>query len=98
MTSDSGNITFKDNEGAQQYEVYVDGQLAGHAAYRPLDDARELPHTELKDQYEGQGLGSRLVQFALDDLRKRGLNVVPTCPFVAGYISKHPEYQDLMQG
>ncbi|MDV6373459.1 GNAT family N-acetyltransferase [Deinococcus arenicola] len=99
MTDHSaGKITLKDNEAAQQYELYVDGQLAGHAEYRPLPDARELPHTEIDGQYEGQGLGSKLVQFALDDLRGRGLNAVPTCPFVADYISKHPEYQDLVQG
>ncbi|CAM3408954.1 N-acetyltransferase domain-containing protein [Deinococcus saxicola] len=98
MTSDSQKITFRDNEAAQQYEIHMNGELAGHAEYRPLEKARELPHTELKDQFEGQGLGSRLVQFALDDLRARGLKVVPTCPFVADYIGKHPEYQDLVQG
>lgn len=96
-TSGPGEITFKDNAAAQQYELYVDGRQAGHAEYRPLPGARELPHTELDDQYGGQGLGSRLVQFALDDLRERGLKVIPTCPFVADYIGKHPEYQDLVQ-
>ncbi|QFP77071.1 GNAT family N-acetyltransferase [Deinococcus sp. AJ005] len=98
MTSNSGKITLRDNEAAQQYEVYVDGELVGYAGYRPLENARELPHTEMNSQYMGQGLGSKLVQFALDDLRKRGLNVVPTCPFIADYIGKHPEYQDLVQG
>ncbi|WP_029478299.1 GNAT family N-acetyltransferase [Deinococcus frigens] len=97
MTSDSDRITFKDNEAAQQYEVYVDGKLAGHAEYRPLSDARLLPHTEVDEQYGGQGIGSRLVKFVLDDLRERGLNAVPTCPFVADYIRKHPKYLELVQ-
>ena len=79
MTSETGEATFKDNEARQQYEVYVDGMLAGH------------------DQYEGMGLGSRLVQFALDDLRARNLNAVPTCPFVAAYIRRHPEYLELVK-
>lgn len=92
----AGEVSFKDNAAEQQYEVYVDGQLAGHAAYRPLDGSRELPHTEIDGRYEGQGLGSRLVGFALDDLRSRDLNVVPTCPFVAAYIREHPGYQELV--
>ena len=46
--------------------------------------------------FEGHGVGSRLVQGALDDLRARGLAVVPLCPFVAGFIDRHPEYADLV--
>ena len=97
MTSEPGEVKFRENEAKQQYEVYVNGQLVGHAQYRPLPEARLLPHTELDEQYEGQGLGSRLVQFALDDLRERGLNAVPTCPFVTSYIRKHPEYLGLVK-
>jgi uncharacterized protein len=47
-------------------------------------------------QFEGQGLGSRLAAFALDDVRGRGLAAVPVCPFIAGYIRKHGEYRDLV--
>jgi predicted GNAT family acetyltransferase len=36
------------------------------------------------------------VQGALDDIRARGLRVVPFCPFVAGYIRRHSEYADLV--
>lgn len=97
MTSDSDNITLKDNGAAQRYEIYVDGQLAGHAEYRPLSGARMLPHTEIDGRYENQGLGSRLIRYALDDVRERGLNAVPTCPFVSAYIRKHPEYLDLVK-
>lgn len=72
MTSPAGEVTFKANAAAQQHEVYVDGQLAGHAEYRPLEHGRKLPHNEL------------------DDLRTRGLNAVPTGPFVADSIRQHP--------
>ena len=32
----------------------------------------------------------------LDIVRAQGLTVKPLCPFVAGYIAKHPEYADLL--
>ena len=33
---------------------------------------------------------------ALEQVRARGLKVEPKCPFVAGYIGKHPEFSDLL--
>jgi predicted GNAT family acetyltransferase len=53
-------------------------------------------HTEVILAVEGKHVGSRLVQQALDDIRGRGLGVVPMCPFVRAYIERHPEYADLV--
>jgi predicted GNAT family acetyltransferase len=53
-------------------------------------------HTEIDDAFEGRGLGSILVRAALDAARSRGLAVRPDCPFVRGYIARHPEYLDLV--
>lgn len=55
-----------------------------------------LVHTDIDPGYEGRGLGSKLVAGALDDLRRRGLGVVPLCPFVAAYLRRHPEQADLV--
>jgi predicted GNAT family acetyltransferase len=73
-----------------------DGEVAGFSAYR-LDGARVVfTHTEVDDAYEGQGVGSRLVQGALDQLRDRGRSVRPDCPFVREWIDKHPAYGTLV--
>ncbi len=48
-------------------------------------------------ELEGKGVGSKLVKGALDQVRANGLNVVAQCPFVKGYIGKHPEYADLLK-
>ena len=53
-------------------------------------------HTEIAPEFEGRGLGSRLAVAALDDVRRRGLRVVPRCPFIARFIAGHAEYQDLL--
>ena len=45
----------------------------------------------------GQGIGSQLVRGLLEIARTQGLKVVAKCPFVAGYIAKHPEYADLLR-
>ncbi|SER63104.1 hypothetical protein SAMN05216188_113158 [Lentzea xinjiangensis] len=81
------------NEAQSRYEVHVDGALAGFLEYRTVGDVVALVHTEVDDAYAGQGLGGRLAKFALDDAQARGVKVSPTCPFVAKYVDKHPEYR-----
>ncbi len=85
-------IEVADNPVEQRYEIRADGELAGFTAYRERPKGLALTHTEIDDAYEGQGLGSKLVASTLDDLRSRGLEVLPICPFVKSYIERHPEY------
>jgi predicted GNAT family acetyltransferase len=85
-----------DNPDHHRYEIHVDGSFAGFASYRPHPDNRVFLHTEVKPEYEGHGLGSALAKGLLDDVRARGLKVVPLCPFIAGYIGRHSEYADLV--
>lgn len=77
------------NEARSQYELHLDGRVAGKAVYRREGDRLHFTHTEVDPGHEGQGLGSRLAAFALDDVRTRGLKAVPQCPFIAKYIAKH---------
>jgi predicted GNAT family acetyltransferase len=78
-----------------RYELRLDGQTIGFADAIPRGDTVVMPHVEVQPAYEGRGLGSRLVKAALDDVRARGLRVVPICPFVVVYLRRHPEYADL---
>ena len=51
------------------------------------------------DPAAGRDIGAFdvVAKFALEDARARKLTVVAQCPFVANYIQKHPEYQDLLK-
>ena len=53
-------------------------------------------HTEVDPRHERRGYGTQLVTRALDDIRSRGLRVVPTCPFVRAHVDAHSEYADLL--
>jgi uncharacterized protein len=85
-----------DNAGAQRYELWVGDTLAGQIVYRSREGALALIHTEVSEDFEGQGLGGKLVAGALDDLRERGLRVIPICPFVRSWLERHPEQADLV--
>jgi hypothetical protein len=89
---------FTHNPQASQYELRMAGQVAARAVYRTQGDAICFTHTEVQPQHEGQGLGSRLAAYALDDVKTRGLKAVPQCPFIAKYIQKNEkEYGELVR-
>jgi predicted GNAT family acetyltransferase len=90
------DVQLVDNPAELRYELEVDGTLAGILRYRTEPGLVVLVHTDVDPAFEGRGLGGRLVAGALDDIRARGLRVVPHCPFAAAYIRRHPEYADLV--
>jgi len=85
-----------DNRDRQRYEIREDGELAGFVQYNMRGGRLILVHTEIDDAHEGHGLASILVRGALDDIRIRGLHIVPICPYVERFIQKHPDYDDLV--
>jgi uncharacterized protein len=89
-------VTVTDRPEQLRYEIEVDGELAGFLLYRREPGVLELVHTDVDPKWEGKGVGAALVQGALDDVRARGLKVRPFCPFVAAYIRRHPEYEDVV--
>jgi uncharacterized protein len=88
--------TVTDHSDNGRYEIRVDGELAGFLEYRLRPGLIELVHTEIDEEFEGRGLGSQLISFALDDARERGLSVLPFCPFVNDYIQRHRQYVELV--
>ena len=92
-------MVVRHNADQGRYEAWSGDTLAGFAAYS-LDGRRIIfTHTEVDEAFEGQGVGSAIASGALDAVRDRGgLVVVPRCPFIRGWIDRHPEYADLTQG
>ncbi|WP_329569925.1 GNAT family N-acetyltransferase [Kitasatospora sp. NBC_01266] len=88
-------VTVRDNPSANRFEAQVDGVAAGFAEYIRTDSLVVYPHTVVDPAFEGQGVGGTLARTALDDARRRGLGVLATCPFIHGWMERHPDYQDL---
>jgi hypothetical protein len=90
------DVMVADNPTRLRYEVHVGAELAGFAAYSRHADTITILHTEIEDRFEHHGLAGQLARYALDDIRRRGLKVIPTCPFFAKFIREHDEYADLV--
>lgn len=85
----------KDNPAEERFEVYDGDELAGSLYYEQRGEALALIHTEIEPAFNGRGLGSVLVRRTLEQLRERGVKLIPLCPFVRSWMEKHPEYDDL---
>lgn len=72
------------------------GTLAGVVTYQLTGGVIAYTHTRVEPEFEGRGVGSTLARAVLDDARARGRTVVPICPFLRGWLEKHPEYDDLV--
>ena len=69
----------------------------GILAYLERGTVLEILHTEVPDAVEGQGYAAALAVAALDFARSEGKCVIPSCPYVAAYIARHPGYADLVR-
>jgi predicted GNAT family acetyltransferase len=86
----------QDNTDQHRFEILVDGEPGGFAAYRVRDGLVTVTHSQIDPKYRGKGVGGQLAKQTLDMLRERGVRVVPACPFFAEYVSQHPEYDDMV--
>ena len=90
------SITVTDVPEKERWEAREGDTLAGLAAYRRTDDLVIFTHTVVEDDFAGRGVGGLLARAALDSAREQRLRVRPDCPFIAEWISRHPEYEDLV--
>lgn len=85
----------KDNPAEGRFELSVGGHVAA-SYYKKTPGVITFIHTEVPQALGGQGIGTRLIRGALEAVRRDGLRVVPQCPFVAAFIRKNPEFNDLV--
>lgn len=90
------DVTIRKNEAEHKYEAHAGGEIVGFIDYSEDGDTVTMPHTEVNPDQEGKGIGSALVRHALDDVRDSGKKVNPVCPFIATYIKRHRDYQNLV--
>jgi predicted GNAT family acetyltransferase len=96
MTSAEPTIEVVHRPERSRYEILLDGDPIGFSSYHDQPDRRVFLHTEVDSAYEGKGYGRRLARDALDGTREAGLKVTPRCPFIAAFIKRNREYQDLV--
>jgi predicted GNAT family acetyltransferase len=90
-------FTVTDVPERERFEAHDEADaLAGVLTYQLTGSIIAYTHTKVDPQFEGQGVGSALARAAMDDARGKGRTVVPICPFLSGWLEKHPEYEAIV--
>jgi predicted GNAT family acetyltransferase len=95
VTTSPADVRITDNPDESRYEARIGEELVGYLAYDLQAGQIALLHTQVDRSTKGQGIGSRLVAEALEDIRARGLSTRVVCPFVRSFLRRHPEYSDV---
>lgn len=90
------NYQLINNKTAKQYEFHIDDKIA-RIEYIRVKNSIYLTHTEVPVGLEGKGIASNLIKATLEEVKSNNWTLAPLCPFVAGYIKKHPEWKSLLQ-
>jgi uncharacterized protein len=93
MDHDFNSVT--DNEARHRYELVEKG-LTAFADYRREDDRLFIPHVEAPGALQGTGAAGRLMEGVVEHARAQHLKIVPSCPYAAAWLKRHPEHADVL--
>ena len=96
MTDSASALSIRDNPERHRFEVDLGNGSLAIAEYTLPAGKIMFTHTEVPSGHEGKGIGSALIRHALEEARRRGLKVIPICPFFAAYMQEHTGVQDLL--
>jgi uncharacterized protein len=89
------SIAIRDNPDASRYELDVNGEIV-FALYRRVDSVVQIRHVEAPPALRGKGAAGRLMQGIVDNARASGTKLMPLCSYARAWMSRHPEYRDLL--
>ena len=94
--NDLDGLEVTKNEERERFEARVDGKLTVVEYQMLSEDVIDFVHTEVPEELQGRGIADHMAHEVLEYAREHRLEVVPQCPYVADYIRRHPEYQQLV--
>lgn len=78
------------------YACDTDGKLLAEVTFPVTDGVANLDHTYVDVALRGQNIASKLLEAAVEQIRKNGWKAYPTCAYAVKWFSQHPEVSDLL--
>jgi predicted GNAT family acetyltransferase len=79
------------------FEAIEDGKEAGKVTYTWAGDSKFIiDHTEVSEEFNGKGVGKKLVMAAVEYARANNLKIIPLCPFAKSVFDKVEEIRDVL--
>jgi len=79
------------------FEAVEDGKEAGKMTYTWAGDSKFIiDHTEVSEEFNGKGVGKKLLMATVDYARNNNLKIIPLCPFAKSVFDKTEEIRDVL--
>ncbi|WP_291144753.1 GNAT family N-acetyltransferase [Flavobacterium sp. UBA7680] len=79
------------------FEAVEDGKEAGKMTYTWAGDSKFIiDHTEVSPDFNGKGVGKKLVMAAVEYARVNDVKIIPLCPFAKSVFNKVEEIRDVL--
>ena len=79
------------------FEAIEDGKEAGKMTYTWAGDSKFIiDHTEVSPDFNGKGVGKKLVMATVEYARANNLKIIPLCPFAKSVFDKVEEIRDVL--
>jgi len=79
------------------FEALEDGKEAGKMTYTWAGDSKFIiDHTEVEEEFNGKGVGKKLLMATVDYARNNNLKIIPLCPFAKSVFDKTEEIRDVL--
>jgi len=79
------------------FEATEDGKEAGKMTYTWAGDSKFIiDHTEVSPDFNGKGVGKKLLMTAVEYARTNDLKIIPLCPFAKSVFDKTPDIRDVL--
>ncbi|PQZ99480.1 GNAT family N-acetyltransferase [Arthrobacter sp. MYb224] len=82
--------------GRGRYSLWHGSTFVGFIGYHREGQQVTLQHTIVNEEFGRRGYARALVTMVLDELRAEGATIVPECSYVQDYLSRYPEYRDML--
>lgn len=92
------NVQHRTGETKGEFYIKKGDQVVANLTYSKADSTQMIiDHTEVSDDYRGEGLGKTLVESAVQFARDQQLKIIPLCSFAKATIEKDESLQDVVR-
>jgi uncharacterized protein len=90
-------IVVVEQDGSGRYvEATPDGQEAYLTFVRDRADHMRISYSYVPPAFRGKGIALGLIRRAVEDARRSGFSITPTCGYVAAEFRRHKAWADVL--
>lgn len=86
----------QENSKGKFYITNNNEQIAEMTYSKAGEDKIIIDHTDVLEDYKGQGLGKKLLYAVVEYVRQENKTIIPLCPYAKSVFDKNEDLRDVL--